>query len=70
MSKTNPKSVNELFKELDTIVEWFSSDDVDLESSLDKYERGLAIIQELESKLDTIDTKLTAIHKKFAQVDK
>lgn len=67
MSKTNPKSVNELFTELDTIVEWFSSDDVDLESSLDKYERGLEIIQQLEKKLDTIDDKLEAIHKKFKQ---
>ena len=67
MSKANPKSVNGLFTELDTIVEWFSSDDVDLESSLDKYERGLEIIQDLEKKLDTIDTKLETIHQKFKQ---
>lgn len=69
MSKANPKSVNGLFTELDTIVEWFSSDDVDLESSLDKYERGLEIIQDLEKKLDTIDTKLETIHQKFKQSD-
>lgn len=67
MSKANPKSVNGLFTELDTIVEWFSSDDVDLESSLDKYERGLEIISQLEKKLDTIDSKLETIHQKFKQ---
>ena len=69
MSKANPKSVNGLFTELDTIVEWFSSDDVDLESSLDKYERGLEIIQDLEKKLNAIDTKLETIHQKFKQSD-
>ncbi len=66
MSKSDPK-VNDLFEELDTIVEWFSSDDVDLESSLEKYERGLEIIGQLEKKLDTIDSKLEIIHKKFEQ---
>lgn len=66
MSKSEPK-VNDLFEELDTIVEWFSSDDVDLESSLDKYERGLEIISQLEKKLDTIDSKLETIHQKFKQ---
>lgn len=59
------KSIGDLFKELEEIVEWFSSDDVELESSLAKYESGLEIIQQLEKKLGDVDEKLKVIHKKF-----
>ena len=64
MSKTN-KTVSELFKDLEQIVDWFSSDDIELEKSLGKYENGLEIIQQLEEKIGKIDAKLKVIHKKF-----
>ena len=67
MSKTS-KNVSELFQELEEIVEWFSSEKVELEESLSKYEQGLEIIQQLESKLGKIDDKLKVIHKKFKLV--
>ncbi|MBP6042027.1 exodeoxyribonuclease VII small subunit [Candidatus Saccharibacteria bacterium] len=64
MSKTN-KTVSELFNDLEQIVDWFSSDDIELEKSLNKYENGLEIIQQLEEKIGKIDAKLKVIHKKF-----
>ena len=64
MSKTN-KTVSELFNDLEQIVDWFSSDDIELEKSLNKYENGLETIQQLEEKIGKIDAKLKVIHKKF-----
>jgi len=64
MSKVN-KTVSEMFQELEKIVEWFSSEEVELEESLGKYEQGLEIIQELEKKIANVDKKLRVIHEKF-----
>ncbi len=69
MSKVN-KTVSEMFQELEKIVEWFSSEEVELEESLGKYEQGLEIVQELEKKIANVYKKLRVIHEKFDKSSK
>mgnify|MGYP000871581895 FL=1 len=48
---TKEKSTTELQVELDTIIAWFESDQVDIDEAVKKYEQGLALIKELQARL-------------------
>lgn len=45
------QSIAELQVELDSIIEWFGSDDVDIDEAEAKYERGLELVRELKKRL-------------------
>lgn len=45
------KTTNELQSELDLLIEWFESDEFDIDTALDKYKKGQEIINELEKRL-------------------
>ncbi|MDQ2973024.1 MAG: exodeoxyribonuclease VII small subunit [bacterium] len=55
------KSYAELQQELDEIIAWFESDEVDIESSLDKYKQGQLIIDKLKSRLAKAELEIKKI---------
>lgn len=63
---TPQKNVGKLFEELEAITQELDSDELDLDVSLKKFERGLAIAAELKERLRDVEQKVETIKKKFA----
>ena len=51
--------------ELEEIVEWFTSDEADLDSSVEKFERGMELAHNLQSRLKEAEVKITEIKQAF-----
>jgi exodeoxyribonuclease VII small subunit len=60
---TTPKTTTELQVELDTIIAWFDSDQVDIDEAVRKYEQGLKLVEELQARLKTAENKIKKIAK-------
>lgn len=55
------------YAELEGIITWFESDDVDLDAGLAKFERGLELAQACRARLKEVENKVTEIKKKFGE---
>ena len=55
-----------LSDELDTILEQIQSADLDIDEAVKHYERGLAIVKQLETYLKTAENRVTKVQAKFA----
>lgn len=51
--------------ELESITEWFESDDVDLNEALKKFERGMELADSLKKELQQIENRVEVIKQKF-----
>lgn len=56
-------------QELEAIVAWFESGDVDLDEALSKFERGMELSARLKDHLQTVANKVEVIKKKFETSD-
>lgn len=61
--KTDYKSLNE---ELDEVLAKLQSDDLDVDEAVGLYERGIAIIKELENYLADAENKVTKLKADFS----
>src|SRR5665213_2685741 len=52
-------------KELETITEWFESDEVDLNAALAKFERGMQLADELKRELQQVENRVEKIKARF-----
>ena len=52
-------------KELETITEWFESEEVDLNQGLTKFERGMQLAGELKGELGQLENRVEKIKQKF-----
>jgi exodeoxyribonuclease VII small subunit len=68
MKKTEQFNFAEAFKELEGLVEWFETQEVDLEEGLKKFERGLDLAQRCRARLKEVENKVTQIKAKFADL--
>lgn len=59
----------EAFKELEGIVQWFETEEVDLEEGLKKFERGLELAGKCRARLSEVENKVEKIKEKFSAVD-
>ena len=66
MSDQKP-NLKEKLAELETLLEWFEQDDLDIEQALAKYEKGTALAGSIREQLTTIENKITVLEKKFDQ---
>ena len=48
MSAKSSNSIQDKMKKLEEIVEWFESEDVDIDEALAKYEEGLKLADQLQ----------------------
>ena len=60
------KSINELQSELEQIITWFESDEVNIDMADEQYKRGLEIAEELKSRLTETKNKIAKIKQSFA----
>ena len=66
-AKKTGEKVNfaDAFKELEGIVEWFETQEVDLEEGLKKFERGLELAKKCRARLKDVENKVVQIKAKF-----
>jgi len=55
------KTYTQLSQELASIIEWFESDEVDLDSAIDKYDEATKLIAQMEKYLKTAENKIKKI---------
>ena len=63
MAKTD-KTTAQLQAELDELLLWFESDKVDIDEAVKKYEQGLKLVAELQSRLKSAENSINKISKK------
>ena len=51
------------YKKLQTIVEWFEKDDVDLEEGINKFEEGIKLTKTMKDYLNTMENKIKELKK-------
>lgn len=64
MSK-KPDNFKQKLDELESIIDWFESEDIDLDTALDSFERGLKLADELKAHLETAENRFSEIKQKF-----
>jgi exodeoxyribonuclease VII small subunit len=64
---TKAKSFQQKMAELDELIAWFDSDQIELERAIEKYEQALSLSQELELELSEAKNKIEIINKKFSK---
>lgn len=65
-AKKTSLNFSEAFKELESITEWFDSEEnLDLDQGLKQFERGLTLAAELKKRLSEVENKVEEIKKKF-----
>ncbi len=62
------QSFAEAFEELETITEWFETQNVDLDEGVKKFERGLELAKFLKEKLADVENTVMTLKKKFTEI--
>ena len=64
---TENKSLNTKIAELDRQVEWFHSDDFELEQAVDKYKTAAKLAKDIEKDLDKLKNEIEVLAKDFGK---
>ena len=62
---TKDKTYQELSSELDQLLEELQTAELEVDDAIAKYERGMAIIEQLETQLKTAENKVKKIKAQF-----
>jgi exodeoxyribonuclease VII small subunit len=60
-------SFEEKLAKLEQIVAWFESDDVTLNESMQQFEQGMKLAQELEKELKAAENQVNVLKEKFTK---
>jgi exodeoxyribonuclease VII small subunit len=69
MSVKNKPSISEKTIKLNELVEWFDSDDFELEEALDKFAEAEKLATEIESDLLAMKNSINVVKKKFNEAE-
>jgi exodeoxyribonuclease VII small subunit len=69
MSAQNNPSISEKTIKLNELVEWFDSDDFELEEALDKFAEAEKLASEIEADLLAMKNSITVVKKKFNEAE-
>ena len=69
MSAKKSNFIQDKMKQLEEIVAWFESENVDIDEALAKYETGLKLANELQADIKSTKNKFVKIKKSFNEVD-
>ncbi len=64
MSKDS-KSFDQSLQDLEDIVEWFESEDVDIDNAISKFEEGLKLSGDLKKRLEDAENKIENLRQTF-----
>jgi exodeoxyribonuclease VII small subunit len=66
MAQKKPANTyQQLSDELNKLIEWFESDQLNLDEAVDKYEQAMELLQKMEDHLKTAENKVKKIAVKF-----
>jgi exodeoxyribonuclease VII small subunit len=66
MAQKQPANTyQQLSDELNRLIEWFESDQLNLDEAVDKYEQAMELLQKMENHLKTAENKVKKIAVKF-----
>lgn len=65
MAKTTKPSYEDLTRQLDEIMSELQQEDLDVDKALEYYQKGLALVQEIEKYLKTAENKVIELKAKF-----
>lgn len=65
VAKPAPKNYAELQAELQAIITWFESDSFDVDQAVQKYQRGLELVRDLEQYLGSAENTVRELKAKF-----
>lgn len=65
MSIKSESSIQKKMKQLEELVEWFESDEVDIDEALKNYEKAMKLANELEKEIKSAKNEFTKIKKSF-----
>jgi exodeoxyribonuclease VII small subunit len=66
MAQKKPANTyQQLSDELNRLIEWFESDQLNLDEAVDKYEQAMELLQKMEDHLKTAENKVKKIAVKF-----
>ena len=60
-------NLNQKIAKLDTEVEWFYSDDFELEKATDKYKQAVKLAKEIEKDLDKLKNEIEVLSEDFSK---
>lgn len=66
---TKKPTFAEAFAELESITEWFETQNVDLDEGVKKFERGLELAKMLKEKLSDVENTVVTLKKKFSALE-
>lgn len=69
MSVKNKPTISEKTIQLNELVEWFDSDDFELEAALDKFAAAEKLASEIEADLLAMKNNITIVKKKFDETE-
>ncbi len=58
---------SEAYKEIEEINEWFQGEEIDLDEALNKYERGMELINNCKNRLKEAENRFEEIKKKYGE---
>jgi exodeoxyribonuclease VII small subunit len=65
MVQKQTKTYQQLSDELNQLIEWFESDAVNLDEAVDRYERAMELLKQMEDHLKLAENKIKKISVKF-----
>ena len=68
-AKNNKPTISEKTIKLNDLVEWFDSDDFELEAALDKFAEAEKLANEIEADLLAMKNTITIVKKKFNEAE-
>lgn len=64
----SPKTYQQMADELNGLVEWFESDQLNLDEAVAKYEQAMQLLEQMESQLKSAENQVKKISAKFDAV--
>lgn len=61
------KSLNQKIKELDEKVEWFYSDDFELDGAMGRYKEAVGLAKEIEKELKSLENEIEVLSEDFSK---
>jgi exodeoxyribonuclease VII small subunit len=65
MAAQKPKTYQQMAQDLAGLIEWFESDQVNLDEAVVKYEQAMLLLEKMEAYLKTAENKVNKIKAKF-----
>jgi len=61
------KNLNDQFKELDELLNWFEKPDLDVEQALAKFEEGVKLTESIKKRINDAENKINVLKQKFSE---